>query len=74
MALENEIKSYDLYVKAAQETVEAAGKQMYQWLASAERTHFNLLMSNYDAMSEKGTLGLASSHWPPCNFDKEGEP
>ena len=54
LALENEIKSYDLYVKAAKETTDAAGKQMYQWLASAERTHFNLLMSNYDSMADKG--------------------
>jgi rubrerythrin len=55
VALENEIKSYDLYIKAAQETANAAGKQMYQWLASAERTHFNILMSNYEAMAEKGS-------------------
>jgi rubrerythrin len=55
LALENEIKSFDLYVKAAQETDDAAGKQMYRWLAGAERIHFNLLMSNYESMAEKGS-------------------
>jgi len=50
VALDNEIKSYDLYRAAAKETADAAGKQMYQWLASAEITHFNLLMANYEAL------------------------
>jgi len=50
VALDNEIKSYDLYRAAAKEAADAAGKQMYQWLASAEITHFNLLMANYEAL------------------------
>jgi len=54
MALENEIKSYDLYRNAATETEDAAGKTMYQWLAGAEMTHFNLLMSNYQALVDRG--------------------
>jgi rubrerythrin len=52
LALDNEIQSYNLYVNAAQETTEDAGRQMYQWLAGAELTHFNLLMSNYQALVE----------------------
>jgi rubrerythrin len=50
VALENEIRSYDLYRAAAQQTSDAAGKQMYQWLAGAEISHFNLLMANYEAI------------------------
>jgi len=54
LAMENEIKSYDLYRAEAQKTTGAA-QQMYQWLASAEMTHFNLLMSNWEALNANGT-------------------
>ncbi|MFH1084383.1 MAG: ferritin family protein [Chloroflexota bacterium] len=54
LALEREVESYDLYARAAAETPDAAGRQMYQWLAGAERTHFNLLMSNYEAYVDRG--------------------
>lgn len=56
LALDNEIRSYDLYRLAAKETDEAAGKQMYTWLANAEMTHFNLLMTNYEAISQGGWM------------------
>jgi rubrerythrin len=55
VALENEIASYDLYRHAAQGTEDEIGRQMYTWLASAELTHFNLLMANYEALSTGGT-------------------
>ena len=54
LALEIEIRSYDLYRAAASETDQGAGRQMYQWLASAEMTHFNLLMSNYESLVSLG--------------------
>jgi len=50
VALEIEMQSYDLYRAAAKDANDVAGKQMYQWLASAEMTHFNLLMANYEAL------------------------
>ena len=53
LAIEREVDSYDLYAQAAK-TADAAGRQMYQWLASAERTHFDLLMSNYEAYVDRG--------------------
>ncbi|MHB0856453.1 MAG: ferritin-like domain-containing protein [Anaerolineae bacterium] len=53
VALENEIRSYDLYRNAAKET-EGYGRQMYEWLAGAEMTHFNLLMSNYESIVSLG--------------------
>lgn len=54
VALENEVKSYDLYRHAAQETDDEAGRRMYTWLAGAEMTHFNLLMANYEAINTLG--------------------
>jgi rubrerythrin len=54
LAIEREVDSYDLYAQAAAKTADAAGRQMYQWLASAERTHFDLLMSNYEAYVDRG--------------------
>jgi rubrerythrin len=52
LAIEIEVRSYDLYRQAALETASSAGKQMYEWLAAAELTHFNLLMSNYEALNK----------------------
>jgi len=54
VAMENEIKSYDLYRAEALKTSGPA-QQMYQWLAGAELTHFNLLMSNWEALNANGT-------------------
>ena len=54
VALENEMRSYDLYRSAAKETQSTAGQQMYRWLAAAEMTHFNLLMSNYESLVSLG--------------------
>ncbi len=54
VALENEIKSYDLYCENVSETDDSAGKQMYTWLAQAEMTHFNLLMTNYQSIVSGG--------------------
>ncbi len=54
VALETEVKSYDLYLQAASKTSDAAGRSMYEYLANAELTHFNLLMSNYQAMVSLG--------------------
>jgi rubrerythrin len=51
--MEIEMRSYDLYRQAALETESEAGKQMYQWLAAAEMMHFDLLMSNYEALNTR---------------------
>ncbi len=52
MALGVEVTSYDFYRQAAQRTEDAEGAAMYRWLAGAELTHFNLLMSNYEAINQ----------------------
>ncbi len=54
VALDNEIRSYDLYRAAAQETADVGGRRMYQYLAGAELSHFNLLMANYESLSQRG--------------------
>ena len=52
VALENEIRSYDLYRRAAREVDDPAGQRMYRFLAGAELTHFNLLMANYESITQ----------------------
>jgi rubrerythrin len=54
-ALEIENESYELYRKAATETADPAGKEMYQRLASQERTHFDILMLNYEHLVSTGS-------------------
>ncbi|MBI4267989.1 MAG: ferritin family protein [Chloroflexi bacterium] len=48
--LDIEIRSYDLYRKAASETPDPAGNRMFQFLAGQEQSHFDLLMLRYDAL------------------------
>jgi len=43
-----------MYRVAAQETGDPQGKATYQRLAGAERTHFNLVMSNYEHLVDTG--------------------
>jgi len=53
LQIENE--SYELYRKAAAETADSAGKAMYQFLADQERTHFDVLMLNYEHLTSTGS-------------------
>jgi rubrerythrin len=46
--LDIEVKSFDLYRKAAQETADPLGKQIFEFLASQEQGHFDVLMLRYD--------------------------
>jgi rubrerythrin len=54
MAMEVETKSYDKYRQEAKAASDPAARQMYEFLASQERTHFDLLMANYEAMVHYG--------------------
>ena len=54
VALDIEMRSHELYRTAAKETKDEAGNRMYRWLAGAEMTHFNLLMSNYESLVSLG--------------------
>jgi rubrerythrin len=55
LAMQKENESYELYRKAAGETADPAGKDMYQRLASYERTHFDILMLNYEHLMSSGS-------------------
>lgn len=59
LGMQIEHKSYDFYQQAAAQTTDPDGKALYQSLAAAERTHFDVLMLNYEHMLSTGTwLGL----------------
>ena len=50
VALEIETKSYDMYRRWAEMATSPASCEMLEFLASQERTHFDLLMANYESM------------------------
>jgi len=52
--LDMENKSYDLYRTQAESIKDPKAKQLYEFLAGQERTHFDLLMANYEAMVQFG--------------------
>ncbi len=45
-----EIKSYDIYRKMAPQIEDSLGKQMFEFLAGQEMSHFNLLMMRYESL------------------------
>ena len=49
--LDIEDRSYDLYRRAALETVEPLGKAMFEFLAGEERGHFDILMMRYEYLA-----------------------
>ncbi len=53
-ALDMENKSYDLYRTQFETVTDPKAKQLYEFLAGQERTHFDLLMANYEAMVQFG--------------------
>ena len=48
--LDIEIRSYELYRRAASETVDSLGKRMFEFLAGQEQSHWDILMARYDAL------------------------
>jgi len=54
-AIQLENKSFELYRQLARETSDAAGSEMFRWLASVERGHFNILMLNYESLLNSGS-------------------
>ena len=49
-ALGAEMKSYELYSRSAKEVDDAAARDLFQGLASAEMQHFDLIMARYSAL------------------------
>ena len=59
LAIQAENDSFDLYTEQAKRVTDPAGKQMYHYLAQAERRHFDILMLNYESLTTTGGfLGL----------------
>jgi rubrerythrin len=54
-ALQIENESFNLYREMAEKTKDPNGKRMYQYLANAERGHFEQLMLNYEHLSTTGS-------------------
>jgi len=52
--LKIESDTFDLYQKQAKASTDPNARQMYEYLTAAERTHFNLLMTNYESLSGYG--------------------
>jgi len=53
-ALEFETKSYDMYRREAKAATDATAREMYEFLATQERGHFDLLMATYESMVHYG--------------------
>ena len=53
-ALKIESDTFHLYQEQAKAVTDRNAKQMYEYLAAAERTHFDLLMTNYESLSRYG--------------------
>jgi rubrerythrin len=53
-ALKLENDSFDLYVEQAKAVQDPNARRVYEYLADAERTHFDLLMLNYESLSTAG--------------------
>jgi rubrerythrin len=53
-ALKIENDSFNLYLEQAKAATDAKAKQFYEFLVGAERSHFNLLMANYESLSQSG--------------------
>jgi len=50
-ALKIENDSFDLYASQAKATQDPNAKRMFEFLTDAERSHFNLLMLNYESLT-----------------------
>lgn len=54
LALEFETKGYEMYRREAEAVTDPAAREMYEFLATQERAHFDLLMANYESMVHYG--------------------
>jgi rubrerythrin len=53
-AIKTENDSFSLYSEHAKSSTDAQAKSFYEYLAEESRTHFNLLMLNYESLSSAG--------------------
>ena len=52
-ALKIENDSFNLYAEQAQAAQDPNARSLYEYLVDAERTHFNLLMLNYESLNSR---------------------
>lgn len=55
-ALQIENASFTLYAQQAKNAQDPSARRLYENLAGAERTHFNLLMLNYEHLNQLGSF------------------
>jgi rubrerythrin len=53
-ALKTENDSFDLYTRHAQSANDPNARRLYEYLAEEARTHFDLLMLNYESLNSRG--------------------
>jgi rubrerythrin len=51
LKIEND--SFDLYAEQAGRVTDPNAKRLFEYLADSERTHFDLLMSNYESLNSQ---------------------
>jgi rubrerythrin len=54
-ALKIENDSFALYSAQAKAATDPNAKRLYEFLVDAERTHFNLLMANYESLNSRAS-------------------
>lgn len=55
-ALQIENDSFVLYAGQAKQAQDPNARRLYEYLADAERTHFNLIMLNYEHLNQRGSF------------------
>jgi rubrerythrin len=62
-AMEIEKAGYDFYKKAAEETDDEKAKQLFEWLAKEENTHFEFLQDQHSYLSDPLSWNLDEERW-----------
>jgi rubrerythrin len=64
MAMDFELKGYEAYVQAGKETDDPKGKQVFEFLAKQENSHYVFLQKTYDYLTTKGAWYFDEQEFP----------
>ncbi|MBC7232889.1 MAG: ferritin family protein [Chloroflexi bacterium] len=64
LAMQFEEMGYNLYAKAAEETDDPKGKQVFRFLAKLENEHFVFLQKTHDYLTNKGAWYFDEQEFP----------
>jgi rubrerythrin len=64
LAMEFEQKGYDSYVKAGEETNDPNGKEVFEFLAKQENSHYVFLQKTYDYLTSEGAWYFDEQEFP----------